>query len=152
MNRRVVTLPDGTQQVIDNRTVSQAKAELREALSLEFQTRRDAGITVTMGEATAEIATHIAGRSDLSELVTFLERRAAGGENNPTQTAATRAGLVFTADLTTARTLRNAVADYVSKVWARDAVLTGQIMAATTIAEVDAVQIGTGWPSQDYTG
>lgn len=149
--RRFIVGPNGAETVIDSRTVAEARDQARSALSVEFERRRDAGISVTIGEATAEIATHLAGRSDLSELVALLERRIAAGESAPTQTAATRAGLVFTANLATATALRDAVADYVSKVWAHDATLNAALTAAGTIAAIDAVQIGAGWPSQDYT-
>lgn len=113
-----------------------AKAVKREALSAEFHARREAGVLVG-GD---RYATSNDGHQELKALV---ERLASKGG---TQKAKTRAGKLINLTLAQAEAIFAAVDDYIAACWTREYDLDAAITAATTKAEVDAIDITTGWP------
>lgn len=105
-------------------------------LSAEFSSRRNAGVTVS-GNV---YATTNDGHQELKALKERLDR--VGG----TQKAVTRAGDFIEADATQATAIFTAVDDYIAACWTREYVLRVEIIAATDAAELEAIDITSGWP------
>jgi hypothetical protein len=125
------------------RTVAERKTYLRAKLVEQFEFHRDKGVTING----ASVMTTPQAQSELKALQDDLDGRAAGGESNPTQKIATRAGDVITATPEIAAGLVAGVTVHIRAVWDNDAVLQDAINNATTHSALDAIDLTAGWPA-----
>lgn len=119
-----------------------ARANAKSVVQSEFVRRRDGGLDLDVdGQGTiVRFATDAAAYQELDALVRRLGRK--GG----TQKARTRSGAVIEPDLATATAVFEAVDDHIAACWAREAELAAAIDAATSKAEIAAIDISSGWP------
>lgn len=131
----VVTTITYTERPLDT-----VKAERRAAVTQLYWQHADAGVTIDPGTGSVPIKSDRTAQGEIERLLGYLSR--VGG----TQEFTTRAGAVLTVDLAGITAVRDAVAAHESACLTRDAALNRQIAAATTVADVMAIDIEAGWP------
>ena len=121
-------------------SLNAVKGRKREALSRLFKTKRDAGTTASLGGVSVPLATTYESEQEISSVKDELKD---GG----TQKAVTRSGATITITLTIATAMLAAVRGHHINCRTVDYNHTLAINALTTVGEVEAYDITTGWPS-----
>jgi hypothetical protein len=129
--------------VVASKTVEERKAYLNAERTKQFVFHRDRGVTING----ASVMTTPQAQGELKALQDDLDARVAGGEPDPTQKIATRAGDVLTVTPALATALVMGVAVHIRAVWDNDAVLQDAINNATTHSALDAIDLTAGWPA-----
>lgn len=125
---------------IDTIPLADRKSAMKTAASAKFRIQRDAGKIVNLGGSNIPVSTTHAAVVELNESLVQM------GQNG-TMDVVTRSGTPVVLTPTIANSMLTAIRNYVEACQLREYTLYTAIDAAATHADLDAIDINSGWPT-----